>query len=690
MRQVSCELLRHGPPNNQLLSPLTLYLALCENHAAVSVRVPFEHNQFLHRLRALSYGVSDEARTFQVADTARALGELLGQVPGLIAELNRDPHERPASYGDGAEDVPRRRERLTHLRLITSASELALLPLELSLTPNGFPGSGQPLLLQPQEPICLTREVRRVASRTFDWPRVPRVLFIAASPPSSTTPGAARRHIPFKEHEAILHRILNPWIGYAETDDDRKRLLNEHLVVLENASCEMIERECASQSFSHIHILAHGVEYRDGFDTRFGLALHHAADETQEDVVSGERLATALRAAQAPDGATLACPVLVTLASCFTGGQGTVAGPGSSVAHALHAAGIPMVVASQFPLSIPASLVFLDVLYSRLLWGEDPRAALNDLRRRLHSQFPATHDWASIVAYLSLAPDFEDRLCNIQIEQTMRSIEIAINHADRATALLMKPRKGRPVADSASSLGGDAKTKQLDDARARIERERGRLEFLLGRIENQRARICLLLGGTEKRCAEIHYTTRTAPRYATQSVGAGNINEWCRLLKNARKWYWRSFLFDRTSHRALTQYLSLDLLLRRSILLELSLQEPNTERDQPGELWTVANVLSLNDLQGNGETELVALGTQVELAILEMLLPGSSNASAQQCRNKAVARAREATSHADRNPAALYLMRRQIERYDSWFAEIANLDPLGDIVGDVLETLAGP
>ena len=62
MRTITLELLRHGPSHNQLLSPLTQYLALCENHAAVTVHLPFEHNQFLHRLRALGYKLEDESR----------------------------------------------------------------------------------------------------------------------------------------------------------------------------------------------------------------------------------------------------------------------------------------------------------------------------------------------------------------------------------------------------------------------------------------------------------------------------------------------------------------------------------------------------------------------------------------------------------------------------------------------------
>ncbi|MEP7367594.1 MAG: hypothetical protein ABI972_30405, partial [Acidobacteriota bacterium] len=168
MKQITFELLRHGPPNNQLLSPLTQYLAICENHPATTLQVPFEHNQFLHRLQALSYKMGEDSRIFQVKDTAQVLAELLGKVPGLVAEMNRDDCSR-AEKGDQQGEP----NRATHLRMILSSSELALLPFELTMSPPGFPGAGQPLLLQFKDPICLTREVRRVAERNLPWPKHP-------------------------------------------------------------------------------------------------------------------------------------------------------------------------------------------------------------------------------------------------------------------------------------------------------------------------------------------------------------------------------------------------------------------------------------------------------------------------------------------------------------------------------------
>jgi hypothetical protein len=54
VRTLRVELVRHGPPHNQLLSPLTPYLALCNNQGAETVHVPMEHAEHLDRLRGLS------------------------------------------------------------------------------------------------------------------------------------------------------------------------------------------------------------------------------------------------------------------------------------------------------------------------------------------------------------------------------------------------------------------------------------------------------------------------------------------------------------------------------------------------------------------------------------------------------------------------------------------------------------
>jgi hypothetical protein len=85
MRTITLEFLRHGPAHNQLLSRLTNYLALCGNHGAQTVQMPFDHNQLLHRLNALEYRSDESSRQFQLEDTAQTLSDVLGQVAGLTA-----------------------------------------------------------------------------------------------------------------------------------------------------------------------------------------------------------------------------------------------------------------------------------------------------------------------------------------------------------------------------------------------------------------------------------------------------------------------------------------------------------------------------------------------------------------------------------------------------------------------------
>jgi len=671
MRQITLEILRHGPAHNQLLSPLSQYLALCENHAAVTLQLPFEHNQFLHRLRALSYQLGTESRDFQIRDTSQVLGALLGNVPGLIAELNREP---AATGRQPAFSSRRPEERFTHLRIISSASELALLPFELALTPNGFPGAGQSLLLQSQEPICLTREVRRVADDYPNWGKDPRVLFVSAAP-SDVPP------IPFEAHLSALKGILDPWVRYSDNTQDRDARLEEHLVVLQNATCEGIERACATGQFTHVHILAHGMQYADGFDFRFGLALHDSQDPMgKADIVSAERLATMLRPAQHPGFGGLACPMVVSLVSCESSALGSVAGIGASLAHALHSAGVPIVVASQFPLSIAGSILLTNILYAGLLWGEDPRIALHDLRRQLHSRFPQYHDWASVTAYVSLPRDLERRYSELQISQTMRSMEVAMNYADRATAKFISRESYRQT----EMLTDEQKATVLKDARSRIETGRKRLEHLVERVKGEKGRVLGLLAATEKRCAEVYFY------FSRKGQAPAETLAWPKLLEHAHRHYWQAFLQDRHNSWAVVQYISLDLMFRRwKQTLQRIHTHPSEEYKQPEALWPVAFLLSSNDLQSQDEQRLRwAYANIIELCLLAQLFESPPHPyTKEKLTDIAKQRAKDLVDSAGQEAFEIYSTRRQLVRYVDWYQEIADTQPMAADVEQVLAIL---
>jgi hypothetical protein len=655
MHTITLELLRHGPAHNQLLSPLTPYLALCENHAAVTIQVPFEHNQFLHRLDAFGYRQNDDARLFQLKDTAAVLGEMLGSVPGLTAEANKP---------DGAD------EPLTHLRMIVSASELALLPFELALSPAGLPGAGQHLLLQSQMPVCLTREVRRAPDDELSWSeQTPRILFAAAAP-------QAVGDIPLEAHLLALRRAIEPWVKYYDSSDVQTRAerVREHFVFLPEASIEEIEEQCASCSFTHVHILAHGIRVPEGHDTRYVLALHSARNTDKMDPISGARLATALRASDRAGSNGLARPAVVTLASCDSGNLGSVAGAGGSIAHALHEAGIAMVVAGQFPLSFAGSVRLVEILYEGLLWGTDPRHLIYDVRRKLYSQFRETHDWASVTAYLSLPLEFEYQLSKIQIDQAMGSINAAMSYADEVTRRTSTKIKSKRNPDKMRGRLVTGPDPLLGDARARMSAAKNRLRALVTRDPKNKALIYGLLAATEKKQAEVLYRV-------------GFSSESNKLLVDARDHYWESFLIDRTHHWAVVQYLCLSLIVARTPgLMEQEVKpgspdalEKRPEKSPKG-LWTLARMLSLYDLhQDSRKGRSWAHGNLIELYLLS-LLPEISVLLPGEAERRAIDHTDQLIDIAGWDAFEVYSTRRQILRYLEWFSPLTG-NYLAPVVG---------
>jgi CHAT domain len=687
MRTITLELVRHGPAHNQLLSPLTQYLALCENHPAVTFQLPLEHGQMLYRLSALAYRMGKDPREFQVQDTARLLGDLLALIPGLTADMNRRDVALVPQPGPGLDD-----DAATHLRLVLSASELALLPFELALAPVGFPGAGQPLLLQSLRPVAITRETRRVAEEQVVWPDRTRVLFVVASPSGLPAPPAAA-------HLLALRTTLEPWVGTrsqpatgpnAGHRDDR---LARHLTVLNNASLEAIEAACADGGYTHVHILAHGGEYTEGYNTRFGLLLHDAAQSMgPPDRVSGERLATALRTSRKGSAGQFARPAVVTLASCYSGTVASVTGVGASIAHALHADGIPMVIASQFPLSFGGSVRMVEMLYEGLLSGEDPRRLLIDLRRALHTQFPETHDWASITAYSSLPPNFDRQLAFVQIQRARRSIDVALDLADEMVARVERAdRRSRGVKQSStgSSPGSEASHDEMTAVMVRVRESRARLARLLDRLPSERARIVALLASSDKREAALEYETLKR-QGSTVPPAALEAQVWP-PLERARKLYDEAFGFDAAAHWAVVQFISLSVVMRHGGRLPPDADPPSRDI---GKLWALAEVQSLRDLvSDNYDRRAWALGNLIELYLLAPVIPEVVQAHVHlvpppDWMELAKRYAKELATMSRPGAFEIFSTRRQIVRYLDLYVELCPpLEPVTPIAVDVVRLL---
>jgi len=666
MRTITLELVRHGPAYNQLLSPLTQYLALCENHPAVTLQLPLEHGQMLYRLRALAYRMGKEPREFQVQDTGRLLSDLLARIPGLTADMNR----QDTKAGEAA--ARQSHDNVTHLRLVLSASELALLPFELALAPMGFPGAGQPLALQSLQPISVTRETRRVAEEDGDgaWLRRTRVLVVVASPPGLVAP-------PAEAHLLALRKALEPWVGTRdESSTQEGSRLSRRLTVLTDASLEAIEAECARGDYTHVHILAHGGEYAEGYDTRFGLMLHSAGNPAGPvDYVSGERLATALRTTRHCAAGRFARPLVVTLASCHSGAVGSVTGVSASIAHALHADGIPVVIASQFPLSFGGSVRMVETLYEGLLSGADPRRVLVDLRRTLHTQFPDTHDWASIAAYCSLPPDFDRRLAQAQVSQAHSAVEAALNEADDVVAHIGRGDRRSANIPTTSSLTVSPTEPgkihgEVTAAMERVRAARHRLECLLKSLFKERGRIVALLASSDKREAALEYEALRSHAKVVAEDGLATL-VWP-LLERARRFYDEAFGLDPGSHWAAVQYISLSVVLRGAGRLPPGDESPSRDL---GKLWALSEVQSLRDLSGdNLERRAWALGNLIELYLLAPVIPAVAVSHPQMTLlnwgEQAVHYAKQLVDMADPGAFEVFSTRRQILRYLDLYVEL--------------------
>lgn len=657
-RNVTLEFLRHGPPHNQLLSPLTRYLALCGNHSSVTVEVPYEHAQFLARQKVLSYegelqqdrslterALAKQNRELQLQWAAQEISGMLAQIPPLISELKA---------ADEQDDF-------THFEIVLSAQELALLPFELALAPPGCPGDGQTLALQSQSPLCITRRVRRVDNELVKWPDGGRILFVEALPPDDA-------EVLVPAHMLALRRAIDPWVGADSTEvkgpAEQKRRGDNILTVLRNASVEDISSKLRDGDYTHLHILAHGVECIEGVDKRFALRLRSARNRNEWDDVSSSRLMTIVRSFVKNKSHTLSLPAVVTLASCNGANGGSVIGAGASIAHGLHEAGIPLVIGSQFPLSFAGSVLMVEVLYRGLLWGEDPRVLLNNLRRQLKYRLPDTHDWASLIAYAGLPSNISAQSRNVQYEQALRCIDTAFSYSDEYSGNWNRQQQIMNVAEA------ERMQTQLAVMQKRLSRAETYLRQTIEDLPgvgaafsiHRKAMVYGRLASMEKRKAEVEFYARWHPDHFDEWIV--DKPQWEKLLAKSRDYYQQAFTSNRLHSWALVSDIAISIVLG----------------DPPDELrakWETAQFLSSElDLHAKKQVDRAcAISNLIELQLVSLWFSdeGSPWSRAEMETRYNDVRARvldlcdELTHNVDEKGWEIVSRRRQSTRYIHWF-----------------------
>lgn len=574
IHSVKLELLRAGPTHNQLLSPLTNYIALCGSDGPVTINIPYEHRQLLMRLKRLQYPLdkdpsTDDQRQAELRDIGESLGRIFAQVPALISEL-----------GNAAE-----KGSLVHLNLSMSAFELGILPFEAAIAADGFPGTGAPLFLQMRSPVSITRELRRGRPLPMNWARPPKILFAFAAPAGS--------YVPSQSHLQALREAIEPWVKRKDSLEERINEVKKLLTVLPQATFEQLRSLCSSGNFTHVHILAHGAPYQLSGDEHYGVALCSEAGPDQVDVVDGERLAMALTANDTVAKAYNR-PTVVTLATCDSGNINSVLTPGGSIAHELNGSGIPWVIASQFPLWMKASAIAAKVLYSGLLKGDDPRWVLHELRQRLRTDVPETHDWASIVAYATIPPDFALQVQQFHATQTQRKIEVMF---DRIDELVKTITQGMASSDEQTDVHqeltdlSEAIRQELkewrDEPHDHLTKEEWSMRMGLSAASEKRIGIALDLIGAEKEAQQAY--------------------------KCCFEFYQAAWTIDQSNHWMLTQYLSI-IAIRNRTDDAAGLQKLS---DKYGTTWCAAlEMTTWKKSLSSGKDKVYVLATLAELTLL--------------------------------------------------------------------------
>jgi len=622
IRTVSVELLRAGPRHNQLISPLTQYLGVCGNAPAARITLPFEHGELERRLQELRYGVHAEAdpmRGRKVLDeVGREVAEILARIPGVDGALS--PEEEQTGI-------------LTHLRIVISASELAMLPFEAAKVPTGEASMGTWVALQARAPVCVTRHIRSASTEGIRWPAEPHVLFVVGPDTEE----------PFEAHRAALKNALRPW-----RRKQPDRTWDDDLVVIEKATLGKITAAVAAAAaagkpFTHVHVLAHGapVDDTDRYSP-VGIQLH------DQDVVSGSQLATALISVTE---CAVSRPVTVTLATCDSALQADVRTTDASVAHDLHDQGIPLVVASQFPLSVAGSLPFVKRFYEGQFWGEHPLVSLYAVRIQLHSEMgPDTHDWASLVAYEAFPSNLAEKLEDVCYWQARKAQDGAMKRledlVERDGSAALRQREGESQTDYTAHVA------EATAMSARLPR-RGAYELECAGLR----------ASGHKRLAQIAFQVAA-------SLGESDVrceallDESLRHLEEARSEYWRAAKAILGSwakpgrkkanlHWMLGQVLSLDVVLGREMDLDL---------------LTAAQLAARTDLESPNEVDRAwAHVTLSELALLKLARPGLDALARAAHAGEAKRNAIDFLELLGRGSEHAFTTARQFERYARWW-----------------------
>lgn len=248
-------------------------------------------------------------------------------------------------------------------------SEIAALPWELLYRPD----TGDFIARNPRTPFVRHLEVPRLAAPV----QLTRSLKVLAA---SVIPDDLQP----LDVESERKDLASGWRGTSDIT----------MEFLENPTLPQLRQKLLTDTFHAFHFIGHGQ-----FDAGSGEgALLFRDDRGHSLPIRGRVLAEALKSQRSLR--------LVSLNACETARLPRRKGldPFSGVASALLMAGLPAVVAMQYPISDAAALVFSQSFYTALAAGLPVDAAAAEARLTIHLAFPDTWEWVTPALLMSV-PD---------------------------------------------------------------------------------------------------------------------------------------------------------------------------------------------------------------------------------------------------------------------------------------------
>jgi hypothetical protein len=323
--------------------------------------------------------------------TLRGSGPTSRAVRNLADEPNGSPVLSPQAVGEGLFRAlfsgPVLETFLLSLGRVETQPDTGL-RIRLALDPSlpDLPEIGAlpwELLYRPDTRDFLARNPLTPLVRYLEVPRL-----TAPAPLAASLRILVVRSRPYDQSSLDLDRerdvLVDAWGDGSRVEID----------VLDQPTLGALRRKLMGEPYHVLHFMGHG-----DFDAETGEGVLVFEDASRQSVpVSSRTLAEALKGSR--------WLRLVFLNACDTAQLPRRRGqdPFSGVASALVLAGIPAVVAMQYPISDEAALVFSQHFYSAVAAGYPVDAAAAEARLGIHLSFPSSWEWATPALFMSV-PD---------------------------------------------------------------------------------------------------------------------------------------------------------------------------------------------------------------------------------------------------------------------------------------------